>query len=312
MKSGSSFKTKRHSSTRDNTFPSSISTASKSNDNNAPVVSNAAVLANEYASSNSGTFAIPAPQYPTTSTPTLSVSPAFGSSSSMSRKRMMMDNDETNNSQAAGSTTSSGVSSTVDIDSMRPVAAPRTKRRRTGILDAFNSISLVSKSSRRKNMPQEGNLSLGSCFRFSHSIPDDQGNDDADSSQAVAESDNVENSGDYYSSSGSSLGDESCSIEAENDMKVAHGDEQSTNSDFSDGLFLSDAELVVKKEERKVMLELVFGPNSEFVPRKDPVDVKLKQLILKSMQDSKPDMNGTKSPPVDETAMDDTDIESKP
>lgn len=225
------------------------------------------------------------------------------SSSRAGRKRMMVtaDTDEGNNSQTAGSTASaiSALSSNVDIDSMRPVVAPRTKRRKTGILDAFNSISLVGSNKKssttlnRNDMTESSTLSGSSSFGRKYSIPADQADydDDADSSKAVAEAENVENSGDCYSSTGSSLGDDSNYID-DDMMNLASG-ENFSGSDSGDvdshednHLLLSDAELLVKKQERKVMLELVFGPSSEFIPQKDPVDVKIKQIIRKSIVDS--------------------------
>jgi hypothetical protein len=221
------------------------------------------------------------------------------------RKRMITESqhDETNNSQAAGSTASSALSSNVDIDSMRPVAAPRSrKRRKTGILDAFNSISLVGpqkkgsswhhKNHHHHDMTESSTLSgTSSGFGRSISIPADQAIDDGDSSQAVAEVENMENNGDYYSSTGSSLGDDSINEDDLNhhEMNLTNGLSCSDDEDSdvkSEGHFLSDVELLVKKQERKVMLELVFGPSSEFVPAKDPVDVKIKQLIRKSLDES--------------------------
>lgn len=80
--------------------------------------------------------------------------------------------------------------------------------------------------------------------------------DDADSSQAVASQD------EYYS-----------------DMSSLDDDTAIHDSASPDGsqLLLSDKEKLRKQAERKVMLELVFGPD------KDPVDTKIDQIIRKSM-----------------------------
>ena len=80
--------------------------------------------------------------------------------------------------------------------------------------------------------------------------------DDADSSQAVASQD------DYYYSDTSSLDDD-----------TAIQDYASPDT----SLLLSDKEKLQKQVERKVMLELVFGPE------KDPVDTKIDKIIRQSM-----------------------------
>ena len=72
----------------------------------------------------------------------------------------------------------------------------------------------------------------------------------------------------------------------EDNMTNLDDDDNDDDNNEDDDYLLSDMELVIKNEERKVMLELVFGPQSEYVPRKDPIDVKLKQLIQKSLHDA--------------------------
>ena len=93
--------------------------------------------------------------------------------------------------------------------------------------------------------------------------------EDADSSQAIAD----EQDGCYYDSSTSSLEE----------------DEVDDCDDDSSLQLLNDKEALQKDAERKVMLELVFGPDSSFVPpqhqrKQHPADRKLAELIQKSLQ----------------------------
>jgi hypothetical protein len=113
------------------------------------------------------------------------------------------------------------------LDSMRPVAPPKKRARRT-ILDAFQSI----------------------CLYKGEEVGDDE---DADSSHAVADWGN---------------GEDACST-------------SSSLDDDEDNRLLSDRQ----EAERKVMLELVFGPNSEILQTPiNPVDAKLQSLIRESLQ----------------------------
>lgn len=136
-----------------------------------------------------------------------------------------------------------GSSGSSAIDSMRPVTAPR-KRRKT-FLDAFQSITL------QKESDEEG-----------------EGCDDADSSQAVADDDyNDVGDADNYSTTSS----------------IEDPDEQGSAIDRT---LLSDRE----EAERKVMLELVFGPEhpeSSSARGKDLVDLKLQELIRDSLKQAK-------------------------
>jgi hypothetical protein len=117
------------------------------------------------------------------------------------------------------------------FDSIRPVVPPK-KRRRT-ILDAFNSICL---------------------YKGEEAGGDEE---DADSSQAVANWGNAE---------------DACSTDSSLD-------------DEEDNRLLSDREEV----ERKVMLELVFGPNSEVLQfPTNPIDAKVQELIRGSLQQVSP------------------------
>lgn len=111
------------------------------------------------------------------------------------------------------------------IDSMRPVAPKPRKRRRT-ITDAFNSIQLRNES-----------------------------DEDADSSQAVGGEDNG------YSTSSS--------LEDDEDVQ----DERETHCHHE---LLSDQEEAKLETERKIMLELVFGPN-------DPVERKFKHIVQQTI-----------------------------
>lgn len=117
------------------------------------------------------------------------------------------------------------------------------RKRRRTILNAFQSISLQN----NKNKTVGDNVFPASGVEFG-AIEE---NEDADSSQAVA----------------------------------AIGDNDYDTSSLEDGDNDVDDRMLSDKEkcERKVMLELVFGPGSEF-SRKDPVDLKIQQLIRGSMQ----------------------------
>jgi len=103
--------------------------------------------------------------------------------------------------------------------------------------------------------------------------------EDADSSQAVAD----ETAADGYSTT-SSLED----------------DEYGDNVNI-DGKLLSDREEV----ERKVMLELVLGPNSELpgVGPKDAVDKRLQDLIRSSLRDAASPGDQSRRGPADDTTI---------
>lgn len=103
--------------------------------------------------------------------------------------------------------------------------------------------------------------------------------EDADSSQAVAE----------YGA-----GEHSSTSSLEDDYDHAEDDD-------GDARFLSDRE----ETERKVMLELVFGPGTKGTRATDPVERKLTTLIRKTM-------NGESRPPSASTdmSMDDTTVET--
>lgn len=116
----------------------------------------------------------------------------------------------------------SSASSSQAADSMRPLAPPARKRRRT-ILDAFQSIHIQHEEE-----------------------------EDADSSQAVAD------------------------IEGEDVSDSTIEDEESQAGD--DRFLLSDRE----EAERKVMLELVLGPTKK--TKRDPVDQKVAAMVRKTIQ----------------------------
>mmetsp|Transcript_13989 Transcript_13989/g.26812 ORF Transcript_13989/g.26812 Transcript_13989/m.26812 type:complete len:210 (+) Transcript_13989:247-876(+) len=118
----------------------------------------------------------------------------------------------------ASSASSSQAADSQAADSMRPLAPPARKRRRT-ILDAFQSIHL-------QNEDEE----------------------DADSSQAVAD------------------------IEGEDVSDSTIEDEDESQEDR----LLSDRE----EAERKVMLELVLGPK----PKRNPVDEKVAAMVRETIK----------------------------
>jgi hypothetical protein len=148
--------------------------------------------------------------------------------------------------------------------SMKP---PRNKRRVDDACDSSISSTIDStravaatttRSQRRKR--QRTLLDAFNSIRLRQQqdpAMTDYANEDADSSQAHMNEDHV-----GYNSN-SSLEDD---------------------DDDDRDIFLSDKE----EAERKVMLEIVFGPNSEFVPQrnKDPVDKKLQVLIRKSLEEA--------------------------
>lgn len=155
-------------------------------------------------------------------------------------------------SQAADNQSTNSFSSNQSdaIDSMRPVVPhsymkPRRKRRRKQptITDALNAIQLES--------------------------GDNENFDDADSSQAVADTGDERSSG---------IDDESsCSTTS------SLADDE-TQASMSDDRLLSDKEIRMNKAKRQVMLELVFGPTSTKVAEtKDPVDLKLHEMIQHSI-----------------------------
>jgi hypothetical protein len=94
--------------------------------------------------------------------------------------------------------------------------------------------------------------------------------EDADSSQAVADWGN---------------GDEACSTDSSLD-------------DDEDNRLLSDKQ----EAERKVMLELVFGPNSEIETPTTSVDAKLKELIRESLLQVNPTDHATQDDMTIDTA----------
>jgi hypothetical protein len=94
--------------------------------------------------------------------------------------------------------------------------------------------------------------------------------EDADSSQAVADWGN---------------GDEACSTDSSLD-------------DEEENRLLSDKQ----EAERKVMLELVFGPSSEIETPTTSVDAKLQELIRQSLQQVNPTDHGTQDDMTIDTA----------
>mmetsp|Transcript_11657 Transcript_11657/g.32265 ORF Transcript_11657/g.32265 Transcript_11657/m.32265 type:complete len:315 (-) Transcript_11657:474-1418(-) len=153
---------------------------------------------------------------------------------------------------------SAGSSSIIaDADSMRPLAPPARKRRRT-IIDAFSSINLNHRASGCHNnfAGRTARGSGGETGEESEGI----GGDDADSSQAV--------------------------VEHEDDITTSSfGDDYMDQGDIDDAdrfLLLSDKE----EAERKVMFELVFGPLAGRPPfeepaKKNPVDFQIDKLLLR-------------------------------
>jgi len=158
-------------------------------------------------------------------------------------------------------------------------------------MDAFNSISLQQKQAPRdiristnantntSSITNNHNHHTASTMSNASSNNYNNMNDmndnynideeDADSSQAIAD----EQDGCYYDSSTSSLEE----------------DEVDDCDDDSSLQLLNDKEALQKDAERKVMLELVFGPDSSFVPphqrkQQHPADRKLAELIQKSLQ----------------------------
>lgn len=135
-------------------------------------------------------------------------------------------------------------------DSMRPLAPPARKRRRT-IIDAFSSINLNHRNNNNNNF---GGHNSG------EETEGDGGGDDADSSQAVAEHE----------------GDDITTSSIEDDCTDGQAYE-----DHDRFLLLSDKE----EAERKVMFELVFGPLAgrplEEPVLKNPVDVQLDKMLAR-------------------------------
>ena len=199
-------------------------------------------------------------------------------------------------------------------DSMRPVAEPRRrrKRRRTTIVDAFNGISLqecdpqlFSKKEKNEVMstlittPQNihitsnnsytnniiGNFANNThCFNPIDAAVADEEEEDADSSQAIA--DERENG------VGGSKYDDDCDTSTssleDDDVDDNDGGATSNSAHSSSGggcvFLLNDMEVQQKEVERKVMLELVFGRENKFVPTPDPAERKLAQLLRQSLQ----------------------------
>jgi hypothetical protein len=126
---------------------------------------------------------------------------------------------------------------------------------------AFDSIRPVVPPKKRRRTILDAFQSI--CLYKGEEADKAGGDDeDANSSQAVAAWDD---------------GEEACSTDSSLD-------------DDEDNRLLSDREEV----ERKVMLELVFGPNSEVLQfPTNPVDVKLQELIRESLQHVSPTDHAT-------------------
>jgi hypothetical protein len=126
---------------------------------------------------------------------------------------------------------------------------------------AFDSIRPVVPPKKRRRTILDAFQSI-SLFKGEEADKAGGDDEDADSSQAVAAWDD---------------GEEACSTDSSLD-------------DDEDNRLLSDREEV----ERKVMLELVFGPNSEVLQfPTNPVDLKLRDLIRGSLQQVSPTDHAT-------------------
>ena len=150
-------------------------------------------------------------------------------------------------------------SSIAEEASMRPLAPPARKRRRT-IVDAFSSINLNKKPQSTIQLPSSAAAGNTSNTDGGETGEETEGCD-ADSSQAVAENDEITTS----------------SIE----------DDPSMGDSDDDGLYaLSDKQ----NEERKVMFELVFGPlgTAEESVMKNAAGAQIDQLIQNSRHPATP------------------------
>jgi hypothetical protein len=149
------------------------------------------------------------------------------------------------------------------IDSSRAVAPQRRhrrKRQRT-FLNAFHSFTLMSEDSSEDKL----------VARYNSDIDDDNEDADASSSRAVA----------------AHQGDDECGYSVTSSL------EEEDDSSQAEDRLLSDKE----EAERKVMLELIFGPDQDKV---DVVDLKLEGLIRDSIQKAS-------KPP---SSMDDMDLDT--
>ena len=126
---------------------------------------------------------------------------------------------------------------------------------------AFDSIRPVVPPKKRRRTILDAFQSI-CLYKGEEAVKTGGDDEDADSSQAVAAWDD---------------GEEACSTDSSLD-------------DDEDNRLLSDREEV----ERKVMLELVFGPNSEVLQfPTNPVDAKLQDLIRQSLQQVSPTDHAT-------------------
>ena len=198
---------------------------------------------------------------------------------------------------------SAGSSSFAEVDSMRPVA-PRARKRRRTILDAFNSISLTnSNNKKQKNQTsshQQANPSNPNNSNTGTEGEETEDGADADSSQAVADEDGR----DHEDITTSSIDD-------------YDDDEDGDGQDMVDDscLLLSDKE----EAQRNVMFELVLGPMAANTKtRKNPVDVKIDAMIRNSreklmvhsrQQQQKGGGGGGSHIPVPLAVQDDTQID---